>query len=147
MHLSVGRAAPPVWAGPGGGETVPGRFKPPARHRFLSMPRAQGRPTRVRRRRAIPLAPASVLADVAPDPQFEAWAERVLRQPALRSTKRTAESPPSEMAIPIPERIARELRISKGFEIVLEFPPPKSTTGRSGPTTSAFDDPDADGDR
>lgn len=94
------------------------------------------------------MAPASVLGDIAPDPAFEAWAERVLRKPALRSAKGTDERPPSEMAIPIPERIARELRISKGFEIVLEFPAPRSSPApRTGPATSAFDDAEAERER
>jgi hypothetical protein len=96
-----------------------------------------GPPAARRRRRGedsarptVPLAPAGVLGDVAPSSEFDEWADRVIRQPALRHASRgSASSRPSELAIPIPDRVARSLGRSKEFEIVLEFPAPRVPFG------------------
>jgi hypothetical protein len=90
------------------------------------MTRADSSHPAVRRRRAkdrAPVAPAAVLGDVAPSSEFDEWADRVLRQPALRqASSRGVPAPPDELTIPIPDRVARSLGLSKEFEFVLEFP-------------------------
>lgn len=79
---------------------------------------------------------------MAPSSEFDEWADRVIRQPALRHASRGSASPlPGELAIPIPDRVARSLGLSKEFEIVLEFPAPRAPFGERAVKTHETADP------